>query len=316
MAEVSQRPRIGVIGAGAMGTLFGFHLAAGCDVTMLDDNRELAGVVAREGLRVNDERARAVAVASRARDLYGSQMLFLFVKAVDTLRALRAFAGELDPASPVISLQNGVGNEDAIKTALGGAVPVMIGITTESSQTVGPGHVRSSQEGNTIIGATTASPMTARTVTELLSRSGLRASAVHDIRPHLWGKLVANASVNALSALLDCNAGEILRDPNAARLAEALAEETAGVAAALKINLPFVNPWRYVTEVIALGAVAKSSMAYDLESGHQSEIDHINGAVVAFGRRTGTPTPYNEAMVRLVKAREALLSQSRLRLES
>jgi 2-dehydropantoate 2-reductase len=297
-----------------MGTLFGFHLAAGCRVTMLDDNLELAATVTRDGLRVNDEATRRVGVAQSARELYGSQMLFLFVKAVDTLRALRAFAGELDPAAPVISLQNGVGNEDAIKTALGGAVPVILGITTESSQTIGPGHVRSSEQGNTIIGATSASPKTARTVTELLTHSGLRASVVHDIRPHLWGKLVANAAVNALSALLDCDAGEIPRDPNAARLAEALADETASVAASLKINLPFVNPWQYVTEVVALGADAKSSMAYDLESGHPSEIDHINGAVVAFGRRTGTPTPYNEAILRLVKAREALLARSRLRL--
>jgi 2-dehydropantoate 2-reductase len=295
-----------------MGTLFGFHLAACCDVTMLDDNASVAGAVERDGLRVNDEPARTVAVARRARDLYGSHVLFLFVKAVDTLRALRAFAGELDPAAPVVSLQNGVGNEDAIKTALGGAVPVILGITTESSQTIAPGRVRSSEQGNTIIGSTSASTTTSRTVTDLLTRSGLRASVVYDIRPHLWGKLVANASVNALSALLDCDAGEIPRDPNAARLAEALAEETASVAAALKINLPFVNPWQYVTEVIALGADAKSSMAYDLESGHPSEIDHINGAVVAFGRRTGTPTPYNDAMVRLIKAREALLARSRL----
>ncbi|MGA8326927.1 MAG: 2-dehydropantoate 2-reductase [Candidatus Cybelea sp.] len=316
MASDSARPRVGIIGAGAMGTLFGFHLAAGCDVTMLDDNPQTARAVEREGLRVNDEPARRVRVAQRARDLYGSQMLFLFVKAVDTLRALRAFAGELDPAAPVISLQNGIGNEDAIKTALGGAVPVILGITTESSHTVGPGHVRSSEEGNTIIGTTSASSTTARTVIELLTRSGLQASVVYDIRPHLWGKLVANAAVNALSALLDCDAGEIPRDPNAARLAEALAEETAGVAAALRINLPFVNPWQYVTEVVALGADAKSSMAYDLESGHPSEIDHINGAVVAFGRRTGTPTPYNDAMVRLIKAREAMLAHSRLGLET
>jgi len=297
-----------------MGSLFGFHLAADCDVTILDDNAAVAEAVERDGLRVNDDPPRKVTVAHRARDLYGSQMLFLFVKAVDTLRALRAFAGELDPSAPVVSLQNGVGNEDAIKTALGGAVPVILGITTESSHTIAPGRVRSSEQGNTIIGSTSASTTTAHTVTDLLTRSGLRATVVYDIRPHLWGKLVANASVNALSALLDCDAGEIPRDPNAARLAEALAEETANVAAALKISLPFVNPWQYVTEVIALGADAKSSMAYDLESGHPSEIDHINGAVVAFGRRTATPTPYNDAMLRLVKAREALLARSRLRL--
>lgn len=305
---------MGIIGAGAMGSLFGFRLAANSDVTILDDNRAVADAIERDGLQVNEEPPRRVAVARNARDLFGSQMLFLFVKAVDTLRALRAFAGELDPGAPIVSLQNGVGNEDAIKTALGGAVPVILGITTESSQTIAPGRVRSSQEGNTVIGSTSAASTTARAVTDLLSASGLRASVVYDIRPHLWGKLVVNAAVNAVSALLDCNAGEVLRDPNAARLAEALAEETASVAAALKISLPFVSPWRYVTEVVALGADAKSSMAYDLESGHPSEVDHINGAVVAFGRRTGTPTPFNEALLRLVKAGESLRDASRLRL--
>jgi 2-dehydropantoate 2-reductase len=310
------RPRIGIIGAGAMGTLYGFHLAANCDVTMLDSNEATSRTIAREGLSVNDSPCRRVTVAGHPRELYGSQILFLFVKAVDTLRALRPFAGELNPASPIVSLQNGVGNEDAIKTALGGAVPVILGITTESSLTVAAGRVRGSQQGTTLIGSTSAAPTTSRMVAGLLSRSGLRASVVYDIRPHIWGKLVANASVNALSALLDCEAGEIPKDPNAAHLAEALAEEVANVAAALKINLPFVNPWQYVTEVIALGADAKSSMAYDLESGHPSEIDHINGAVVAFGRRTGTATPYNDAMVRLVKARETLLARSRLSVQT
>ncbi len=295
-----------------MGTLFGFHLAASCDVTMLDNNEETSRAIAREGLSANGAPPRRVAVATHPRELYGSQILFLFVKAVDTLRALRPFAGELNPASPIVSLQNGVGNEDAIKTALGGAVPVILGITTESSHTVGPGRVRGSEQGNTLIGSTSAAPTTSRMVADLLTRSGLRASVVYDIRPHLWGKLVANAAVNALSALLDCEAGDIPKDPNAAHLAEALAEEVANVAAALKIHLPFVNPWQYVTEVIALGADAKSSMAFDLDSGHPSEIDHINGAVVAFGRRTGTPTPYNDAMVRLIKARETLLGRSRL----
>ncbi|HVA26800.1 MAG TPA: 2-dehydropantoate 2-reductase [Candidatus Baltobacteraceae bacterium] len=303
------RVKVGIIGSGSMGTLFGFHLAQHCDVTMLDTNPETIAAIARGGLSVNDAPARRVNVAHAPRELFSSGILFLFVKAVDTLRALRPFAGELNPSAPIVSLQNGVGNEDAIKTALGGAVPVVLGITTESSVTIAPGRVRSSEAGNTIIGSTSAAPATSRTIADLLTRSELRASVVYDIRPHLWGKLVANASINALSALLDCVAGEIPRDPNAAHLAESLAEETASVAAALKINLPFVNPWQYVMQVIDLGADSKSSMAFDLESGHPSEIDHLNGAVVAFGRRTGTPTPYNDAMVRLIKAKEALLAR-------
>ena len=285
------RPKVGIIGVGAMGTLFGSHLARTCDVTV-----------------VNGETPQRVAVANRPHDLYGSQMLFLFVKAVDTLRALRPFASELDPVTPIVSLQNGVGNEDAIRTALGGAVPVILGITTESAVTTAPGRVRTSGRGSTIVGST--SPATSRLVAELLTTSGLQAAVVYDIRPHLWGKLVANCAINALSAILDCDAGVIPKDPNAARLAEALAEEAAAVAAALKINLPFVNPWQYVTDVIAVGADARSSMAFDLVSGHPSEIDHINGAVVAFGRRAGVPTPYNDAMVRLIKAKEALRGET------
>ncbi|HET7813907.1 MAG TPA: 2-dehydropantoate 2-reductase [Candidatus Baltobacteraceae bacterium] len=301
------KPRVGIIGSGAMGTLFGFHLAKHCDVTMLDSNASLLDAIEKNGgLSVNDAPVRPVRAGRSARELYGSNMIFLFVKAVDTLRALRPFAGELSPSTPIVSLQNGVGNEESIKTALGGAVPVVLGITTESSLTTAPGRVRSSEEGNTIIGSAGASPATSRSVAELLTKCGMRASVVYDIRPHLWGKLVANAAINALSAVLDCESGTILKDPNASRLAEALAEEAAAVAASQKINLPFVNPWQYVTEVIAVGADSKSSMAFDLESGHPSEIDHINGAICAAGRRTGTPTPYNDSMVRLIKAKEAL----------
>ncbi len=306
-----RRQRVGIIGAGAMGTLFGFHLSSSCDVTMLDSNPALLDEIARGGLAVNDEPPRRIQIARNARELYDSTMIFLFVKAVDTLRALRPFAGELNPSTPIVSLQNGIGNADAIKTALGGAVPVVLGITTESSLMMAPGRVRSSERGSTLIGSAGASPASSKLVADVLTASKLHAAIVYDIRPHLWGKLVANAAINAVSALLDCNAGAIPRDPNAALLAEALAEEAAAVAAALKINLPFANPWTYVTEVIEVSTDAKSSMALDLESGHPSEIDHLNGAVVAAGRRTGVPTPYNDAILRLLKAKEALLSQQR-----
>ncbi len=294
-----------------MGTLFGYHLAKTSDVTILESNPAVSDAIRRKGLCVNDGKPVKVTVARSARELYASNVLFLFVKAVDTLRALRPFAGELNPSTPVVSLQNGIGNEDAIRTALGGAVPVILGITTESSTTLGPGRVSSSEQGATIIGSSTASPTTSRTVADVLVHSGLQASIVYDIRPHLWGKLVANASINALSALLECPVGAIPKEPNAAHLAEVLADEAAAVAAALKINLPFANPWHYVMQVILLGADTKSSMAFDLETGHPSEIDYINGAIVAFGRRTNVPTPYNDTMVRLVKAREALLAQTR-----
>ena len=306
MAE--KRLRIGITGAGAMGTLFGYHLAQMCDVTMFDQNAALLECIKRDGLRVNDAPPRPVAVARAVSDLFGSSMLFLFVKAVDTLRALRPFAGQLNPSTPVVSLQNGIRNESAIKAALGGAVPVVLGITTESSLSIGPGQVHSLQSGHTILGSGGASPETSQRVAQVLSASGLRTSVVYDIRPHLWGKLVANTAINAISALLDCPAGAILMDENAARLSKALAHEAVAVATQSRINLPYSDAWAYVEEVIAVGADSKSSMAFDLETGHPTEIDHINGAIVAAGRRVGVPTPYNEAIVQLIKARESITS--------
>lgn len=299
--------KVGIIGAGAMGTLFGYHLAQSCHVTMLDRNLGLLETIAANGLRVNDGVARNVAIARTPSQLFGSSVLFLFVKAVDTLQALRPFAGQLNPATPVVSLQNGVGNEDAIKTALGGVVPVVLGITTESSLSKAPGEVRSSESGGTILGSGGAAPETSRRMAKLLSESGLRATVVYDIRPHLWGKLVANAAINAISALLDCEAGVIAANADTARLAQAIAREAASVAAGLRINLPFSDPWAYVTEIISVGADSKSSMAFDLEMGHPTEIDHINGAIVAAGRRIGIPTPYNDSMVRLIRGKEAML---------
>ncbi|MDP9016927.1 MAG: 2-dehydropantoate 2-reductase [Candidatus Eremiobacteraeota bacterium] len=290
-----------------MGTLFGYHLAEFCDVTMLDRNHELLEVIGQQGLSVNDGEPRRIAVAKHPAQLFGSAVLFLFVKAVDTLQALRPFAGQLNPATPIVSLQNGVGNEDAIKTALGGAVAVVLGITTESSLSTGPGRARSSESGSTILGSGGAAPDTSKRMVQLLADSGLHASVVYDIRPHLWGKLVANAAINAISALLDCEAGVIAQNADTARLAQSIAQEAAQVAAGMKINLPYSDPWQYVTEVIEIGADSKSSMAFDLEMGHQTEIDHINGAITAAGRRIGVRTPYNDAMVRLIRGREALL---------
>ncbi|MDQ2680210.1 MAG: 2-dehydropantoate 2-reductase [Candidatus Eremiobacteraeota bacterium] len=310
MQMQSERLRVGIIGAGAMGTLFGYHLAKSCEVTMLDSNPNLLASIADGGLSVNDSEPRPVIAAGSPNDLYGSAVLFLFVKAVDTLSALRPFTGKLNPATPIVSLQNGIGNEDSIKTALGGAVPVVLGITTKSSLTTAPGRARSSQRGTTIIGSGGAASSTSRRVAALLSDSDLQTSVVYDIRPHLWGKLIANAAINAISALLDCDAGAIPNDANASRLSKALALEAATVAKSLKINLPFEDAWKYVTDVIAAGADAKSSMAFDLESHHPSEIDHINGAVVSAGRRTGVPTPYNDAIVRLIKARETLKARA------
>lgn len=297
--------RIGIVGAGALGTLFGQRLAAQNEVLLLERKREVVDAIARDGLRV-DGVARPARAFDHPRELFGVQILFVFVRATDTLRALRPFAAKLSPSTVIVSLQNGLGNEEAIKAALGSTISLVVGATTEQSLTTGPGEAKRIGEGTSVLGGAGASPETVNRIVRLLADAGFSVNAAYDIRPHLWGKLIANAAINPVAALLDVPNGAIPREPQAALLARSIAEEAARVAQALAIKLPFRDAWEYLSGVIAATAETLNSMTLDLRAGRATEIEYINGAIVASGRRASIPTPYNQAMVRLVLARERL----------
>jgi 2-dehydropantoate 2-reductase len=296
--------RIAIIGGGAMGTFFGYVLAQRHDVRIIDVRMDLLETLSSQGLIVDDGAPRKVLATTHASAAFPIDALFVSVKAQDTLRALRPFAGELNPSTPIVSLQNGLGNEEAIKAALGGSVPLVLGITSEVCMSVGHGRSQRVAAGTTVLGSGGASQMTVRSIAAMMEGVGLSASVVYDIRPHLWGKLVANAAINPVAALLDRKNAVVARDPNASELARSLALEGAAVAKALRINLPFEDAWDYVRTVAEATAGTYNSMTIDLDARQRTEIDQINGAIVAAGRRAGVATPCNEAMLRLVKARE------------
>ena len=304
MSSEQARPRVTILGAGAMGALFAYYLAAENDVTLVDVRGDVVETIHRHGVQIDDLPFRKVAATREPSKGFATNYLFVFVKAPFTLSAARPFAGQLNPSTPIVSLQNGLGNEEAIKAALGGNVPLVIGITNEGATSVGHGRSRRVGRGTTVVGSAGASPETVRSIATLLQRAGLETSMAYDIRPHLWGKLIANAAINPVAALLGSKNSALATDANAAELARALALEGAAVAKALRINLPFGDPWEYVREVIAATLDGRNSMTIDLAVRQKTEIDQINGAIVGAGRRTGVPTPYNEAILRLIKARE------------
>ncbi len=299
------RPRVAILGAGAMGTLFAYQLAEHNDVTLVDVRGDVVETINTSGgVQVDDGDVRRVVATQDPARAFATNFLFVFVKAPNTLAAIRPFAGKLNPATPIVSLQNGLGNEEAIKAALGGTVPLVIGITNEAGLAVGHGRSRRQGVGVTVVGSAGASPATVRAVGDLIESAGLACRVAYDIRPHLWGKLLANAAINPISARADAKNGIVVADPDAAELARAVALEGAAVARALRVNLPFGDVWEYVREVVASSPDGRNSMTIDLGARMKSEIDHVNGAIVAAGRRLGIPTPYNDALVRLVKTKE------------
>ena len=299
--------RIGIIGAGALGTLFGYRLAHDNDVTMVDAKSDIVAAIAAGGLGLagTDER-RPVRISRSSRDLYGSHVLFVFVRVTDTMSALRPFVNELDPACAIVTLQTGISNEDAVKAVLGGNVALVVGATTETARTTGPGTAEPLGSGTTILGPAGASPDVCARIARLLSEAGMSASVAYDIRPHLWGKLIANAAINPVAALLDRPNGVILHEADAGELARSLAHEAAAVASAMRVSLPFGDPWSYVRSIVEQTRDLRNSMLVDLHNGVQTENEYINGAVAAAGRRAALATPYNETMFRLIRAREAV----------
>jgi len=288
-----------------MGTLFAYHLAERNDVTLVDVRGDVVETINTSGgVQVDDGDVRRVVATQDPARAFATNFLFVFVKAPNTLIAIRPFAGKLNPATPIVSLQNGLGNEEAIKTALGGTVPLVIGITNEAGLAVGHGRSRRQGVGVTVVGSAGASPATVRAVGDLIENAGLACRVAYDIRPHLWGKLLANAAINPISALADAKNGIVVSDPDAAELARAVALEGAAVARALRVNLPFGDVWEYVREVVDSSPDGRNSMTIDLGARMKTEIDYVNGAIVAAGRRLGIPTPYNDALVRLVKTKE------------
>ncbi len=301
--------RVGIIGAGTIGTLFAYLLAGENDVSLLDVRAEVIAEIAARGVSLDDLPARSVRATRDPADLFASDVLFFFVKAYDTLAAARPFATMLNPATILVSLQNGLGNEESIKTALGSTVALVVGITNESGESEGAGHTRRTGVGATVVGSAGASVDRTRSVAELLEAAGLAASNVYDIRPHLWGKLIANAAINPIAALLERTNGVVVDDPNAGALAREVTLESANVARSLRINLPFSEPWEYVQAMARASSNGGSSMRADLANRRPTEIEQINGAIVAAGRRAGVATPYNEALLRLIKAKEGYASK-------
>ncbi len=304
--ESGGRARVAILGAGAMGTLFAYALARDNDVTLLDVRGDVVDTINESGIALDDDPPRKVTATRDPSRIFAVDYLFVFVKAPNTLSAVRPFVGQLNPATPIVSLQNGLGNEEAIKAALGGNVPLVVGITNEAAYAVGHGRSRrlGGAIGSTVVGSAGATYPTVRQVQSLLQRAGLECAIAYDIRPHLWGKLLANAAINPVAALLDAKNSILIDDPNAAELGRQLALEGAAVAKALRVNLPFGDAWEYVRTVLAAGADGRNSMTIDLEARMRTEVDNINGAIVAAGRRVGVLTPYNDAVLRLVKAKE------------
>lgn len=299
---MTTHPSLLLLGTGALASLFGARLAAaGVDVTMLGAWPEGLAALRTQGVRLveadGSQRAYPVRAVADPAECRGIPHALVLVKAWQTGRAAQQLAACLPADGLALTLQNGWGNRERLEQALG-PDRVALGSTTLGATLLAPGVVRVGGQGPVTLG----SHPRIQPLAELLAAAGFEVRMAEDVAGLAWGKLVINAAINPLTALLRVPNGELLARPAARELLSLAAGEAAAVGLAQGLRLPFDDPVAAAEEVARRTAANHSSMFQDVQRGRPSEIDAICGAVVEAGQRVGVPTPVNRTLWLLVAA--------------
>jgi 2-dehydropantoate 2-reductase len=298
--------RIGVIGCGAVGSLFAANLGTLDDVEVwaYDPWQAHVEAINANGLRLSGA-GDVVGKVNATSDPAALPPCELGIVAVKSMQTSEAIAATAHAFGAVASVQNGAGNEELIAEHVR---EVIRGTTFPAGHVIEPGHIGWDTRGDTHIGPFEPSPAPMAAVEALAdacTRAGMPTHALEDARGAQWRKLIFNAASNAIAALTGRTHGQVAEPPTR-ELAWAVMAEGRAVADAQGITLD-MSPEELFDHAarkdVAYGH--KPSMLQDVEAGRETEIDFLNGAIVAFGERHGVDAPLNRALTQLIKGRVA-----------
>ena len=301
--------KIAVIGAGAMGSLFGAMLAgADNEVWLYDVWKEHVQTINQEGLSIEREgRTRVVRLhATTEPDQIGmAELTIIFVKSTQTRAATLTAQQIAGSEGAVMTLQNGMGNADIIAEVF---TPhrILAGTTSHGATMLGAGRIRHAGIGATTIGtwaATGQGRQLATRFADFFSRAGIETEAVDEVRSVVWNKLLINIGINAITALSGIKNGQILDLEITRELSRIAVEEAMAVARARDIAIK-EDAVGIVFKVAEATAVNRSSMGQDVDNNRTTEIAAINGFIVDEAKKLGIETPVNFALTALVQTLE------------
>jgi 2-dehydropantoate 2-reductase len=293
--------KVAVLGAGAVGSVVGGLLSEGHEVTLIA-RKEHVEAVNYDGLHITGDvectfRPRAV---TSIEGLPEQDLVLITTKAYDTEAAAAQAAPLVGKDTLVLSLQNGLGNGEALMSAFGDRA--VVGVPILGATYLGPGQVRLAGMGSTTIGHVHGDMGKADVVRDLLSRAGMPSRVVENIWPAVWQKAIINASVNPITALVRKENGSILGSEDLLALSRSACLEGATAARASGVCMGREDPFQKVLEVLRTTAANRSSMLQDVERFKRTEIDQINGELVRRGEGKGIPMPVNRALWALVRS--------------
>ena len=300
--------KIAIVGAGAIGSLMAGVLSrGGLDVSLIGRDPVILETLMRQGLRLTGVRGSyqtKPAIFRHGRQAGPADLVVLCVKAYDTAAAMEEHRALVGGNTLVLSLQNGIGNVE-ILADLVGREHVLAGMTTMGANVTKPGVIHHAGEGETAIGELTGA-RSERTAgwAEILTKAGWPARAVADVRTLIWGKLCINVAINAVTAILGVNTGQLVELKIVQSLVRDAVAETVAVAARQGMVFDLDERLTQVWQVIDKTRDNRTSMLVDIQRGRRTEIEAINGAVSRLGNQLGVPTPVNDTLTRLVQAKE------------
>jgi 2-dehydropantoate 2-reductase len=309
-------PRVAVVGAGAVGGYFGGMLArAGAHVTLIGRPSHV-DVWKRDGLaidsihfqeRISVEASTDIAAAADA------ELVLFSVKSPDTEETARQLSRHVRSDALIVSLQNGVDNVERMRAAA--ALDPIAAVVYVASSMPAPGRVKHAGRGDLVIGdfpgrsGPTRDAAIAR-VAKWFETTGVPCRVSEHIDADLWTKLIVNAALNAISAVVQVPYGPIVATPESRETVRQIVNECLAVAHADGVPMPDVDVAEMVLRFAEDNGHVYSSTARDLARGARTEIDALNGFVVRRGAARGIPAPVNQSLVALVKLREAQFAPS------
>jgi 2-dehydropantoate 2-reductase len=304
--------RVGVLGAGAMGSYFGAALSlAGHDVVLVDVDTDRMSAIDRHGLTllrdVRSDRVRLRASAS-PEPLSSSEVVIVLTKANTMERALSGSLPYLGAARAIVVIPNGLGCGEAAARLLP-ANRVIHGATAAGAVLEGDAVVRETVIGTTYLGRLDSpADGTLVEIADLLNSAGLKNETCDHVESWIWTKLLINVAFNAVTAVTGLRNGALVETDSGKRLLELILAEVTAVARASGVELQCEDALSYVTEVGSEIALNQSSMLQDLLRKRPTEVDFLNGAVADTAARLGIPAPVNEALTHLVHMKEQEMS--------
>jgi len=301
--------KIVIVGPGAIGLLlYALLQRTKEDIWLLDKDRERAKRLKKDGARIEGLVALSlsdVRITSDPSELKDAGLWLVCVKSYDTRAAVNSFAAHVRKEASICSLQNGLGNLEVLEERFGEG-RVLAGITQMGATRVAENAVRFCGEGETVFGRLDQTlSVGLKDLRELFVRAKLPVKISRDVTGVLWSKLVVNAGINALTAVLAVPNGVLLAHDGARQLMKAAVQEAFKVARRKRIKLLFDDPVAKAESVCEATSENRSSMLMDVLAQKKTEADAINGAIVRYGESLNVKTPVNAMLFDMVKAIES-----------